>query len=362
MRIRNFFFPAVVGFGAVCGLGQGLAGAGPTFSVTDAELGKHPVLIVYGDMRFHDPANTTVANPTARKELVERIAEERPSAVQLTGDVPYKGSDPADYDNYRVESAPWRAAGLRVYPAMGNHELSGGEAAGVENWWTAFPELRGKRWYSVALGSRMYLIQLDTMSDLLDGSPQRVWLDGQLKGLGKKVDFVMIGLHHPPVADIQTRIEVDHNPRPNEIALRDYLTATQPGMHAQMLVTAGHIHNYERAVVGGVTYLVSGGGGARPYEVDRTPGDLYQEKDFPNFHYVRFELGRDELKATMFRLADASPVERGSMGAPNANPAERGSTGTSDTRAAERGATGTPGPVAAKVEWQVRDQFVVKRR
>jgi hypothetical protein len=28
-------------------------------------------------------------------------------------------------------------------------------------------------------------------------------------------------MHHPPVADIQTRLHVDHNPRPNEIALRD---------------------------------------------------------------------------------------------------------------------------------------------
>ena len=315
----------VLGLQAGFGAGQQppVTGAGPTFSVTDEALGKHVNVIVYGDMRFHTPTNTEVANPAARKLLVDRIAEERPSAVQLTGDVPYRGSDAADYDNYRVESAPWRAAGLRVYPAMGNHELSGGAEQGQENWWTAFPELRGKRWYSVALGSRIYLIQLDTMSDLLDGSPQRVWLDAQLKDLPKSVDFVMVGLHHPPVADVQTRIEVDHNPRPNEIALRDYLTSVQPGMHAQLLVTSGHIHNYERAEVGGVTYLVSGGGGARPYEVDRTPQDVYQDKDFPNFHYVRFELGKNGMKATMFRLADAA---------------------------------------AAKPVWQEKDHFEVKKR
>lgn len=285
--------------------------ADPTFTVTDAELGKDVTVIAYGDMRFHDPGNTTVTNPVARKLLVDRIAGEKPSAVQLTGDVPYKGADAADYQNYKVESAPWRAAGLRIYPAMGNHELAGGAAAGVENWWTAFPELRGKRWYSVALGSRIRMIQLDTMSDLVDGSEQRAWLDAQLKQLPKSVDFVMIGLHHPPVADIQTHIEVDHNPRPNEIALRDYLTATQPVIHAQILVTAGHIHNYERAEVGGVTYLVSGGGGAKPYEVERTPQDIYQDKDFPNFHYVRLVLKKNAMEATMFRLADpaaATPV------------------------------------------------------
>jgi hypothetical protein len=114
----------------------------------------------------------------------------------------------------------------------------------------------------------------------------------------------MISLHHPPIADIQTRLHVDHNPRPNEIALRDFLSQTAPTLHAAIVVIAGHIHNYERAQLDGVTYLVSGGGGAEPYEVERTKQDLYQDPGFPNFHYVRFELGGDQLKATMFRLAD----------------------------------------------------------
>jgi hypothetical protein len=320
---RRLVLVALVSLVAASGLVRAEQDTGPTFSVTDAALGKHVSVIVYGDMRFHDPSNTTVTNPTARKELVDRIAEEKPSAIQLSGDVPYKGSNPMDYANYKTETAAWRAADLRVYPVIGNHELSGGAEKGIKNWWTTFPELRGKRWYSVALGSRIYLIQLDSTSDLTDGSAQRAWLDAQLKSLSKGVDFVLIGLHHPPVADIQTRIEVDHNPRPNEVALRDYLTAVQPTIHAQLMVTAGHIHNYERASVGGVTYLVSGGGGARPYEVERTPQDLYRNKGFPNYHYIRLRLGKNDLKATMFRLAD---------------------------------------PGAAKLVWQKKDHFDLRKR
>ena len=315
MLKRWFGLALIVGLcGSVAGLAQSgdatlVSEAGPTFKVADAELSKHVTVIGYGDMRFHDTANTTVANPIARKILVEKIVAEHPDAVQLSGDVPYKGADADDYAVFKQESAPWRAAKLRVYPAMGNHEISGGEAAGVANWWTAFPELKDRRWYSVALGSRLYLIQLDSTLPLLEGSRQLQWLQGQIAALPKTVDFVMIALHHPPVADIQTHIEVDHNPRPNEIALRDYLSSVAPKSHARFVVTAGHIHNYERSVVDDVTYLVSGGGGARPYEVERTPQDLYQDKEFPNFHYVRFELDQNELKATMFRLADpAAPV------------------------------------------------------
>ena len=69
-------------------------------------------------------------------------------------------------------------------------------------------------------------------------------------------------------------------------------------------MSAGHVHNYERNEQDGIVYLVSGGGGASPYPVDRSPKDLYQGKEFPNFHYLRFELVGSVLKAQMIRLRD----------------------------------------------------------
>jgi 3',5'-cyclic AMP phosphodiesterase CpdA len=278
--------------------------ASPTFRVAALALSSHIKVIAYGDQRFHDHLNFMIANPKARVALAEKIAQEKPDAVQMSGDVPYRGVDPDDYACYRNETKSWRDEHLRIYPALGNHELSGGADKGVEAWWSAFPELRGMRWYSVALGDRISLIQLDSNSDLTPGSKQILWLRAQLAALPPSVDFVMISLHHPPVADIQIHLHVDHNPRPNEIALRDFLSQTAPTLHAAIVVIAGHIHNYERAQLDGVTYLVSGGGGAEPYPVERTQQDLYQDPGFPNFHYVRFELEDDQLKATMFRLAD----------------------------------------------------------
>lgn len=91
--------------------------------------------------------------------------------------------------------------------------------------------------------------------------------------------------------------------------MRDYLTSVRPQLHAEILVTAGHIHNYERASVGNMTYLVSGGGGAHPYEVERTSQDIYQDKDFPNFHYLRLDLEKKKMTVTMFRLADPAATK-----------------------------------------------------
>jgi hypothetical protein len=108
---------------------------------------------------------------------------------------------------YREETQVWRDKHLRVYPALGNHELSACfesacfESACLDRWWGTFPELR-------------------------------------------------------------------------------------------------------RLAQDGVTYLVSGGGGATPYEVDRTAADLYQDTHFPNYHYVRFELRGKTLRAEMIRLQD----------------------------------------------------------
>jgi acid phosphatase type 7 len=289
--------------GAAAGEPAPLSQPGATFTVPDGDLPPSLSLIVYGDMRFTHPEDIVDTNPAARRALVAKIATEHPDALVLTGDVPFRGRDRFDYQEFATETAAWRAEHLRVYPVLGNHELSGtGFADPLRNWWSAFPELQDRRWYSVALGSRIWLVGLDSNSALTPGSPQRLWLEDQIAHLPPTVDFVFLAMHHPPVADIQTRVHVDHNPRPNEISLRDYLSGIAPKTHAQFIVSSGHIHNYERFSVDGVTYLVSGGGGARPHDIDRTPPDQYQGKDFPVFHNILFRLDGPQLQATMFRL------------------------------------------------------------
>jgi hypothetical protein len=148
------------------------------------------------------------------------------------------------------------------------------------------------------------MLALDSDASLLPESDQARWIEKQINGLPSSIDFVILTMHHPPVADIQKHIEVDHNPRPNEIALRDYLSRVAQTSHARFLVSAGHIHNYERSVVDRVVYLVAGGGGATPYFVERTPQDLYQSVLFPNFHYIKFSLEKDRLRGAMYRVSD----------------------------------------------------------
>jgi acid phosphatase type 7 len=284
-------------------LGEPLIAA-TTFSVPAATLPDPLVLIAYGDMRFTQSFETAASSPQARQALVARIAAENPAAIFINGDLPWHGVA-GDYAVYRDETRAWRDQHLRVYPALGNHEFSGCLESGcLELWWRAFPKLRGRRWYSVAIGNKVVGIALDSDSSLLPQSEQRTWLERQVSALDPAVRLVLIVMHHPPVADMQTVKLVDHNPRANEQALAAYLRQAAAQSAAQFVLSAGHIHNYERLAQDGVVYLVSGGGGATPYDVDRTASDLYQNTDFPNYHYVRFELREHTLIGEMIRLED----------------------------------------------------------
>jgi hypothetical protein len=123
-------------------------------------------------------------------------------------------------------------------------------------------------------GVELFVSLMDAYRYLSKDSEQLNWLNAQLMNLPKSTRFVIISLHHPPVADFQTRINVSHNPRPNEIALRDDLEALAPRINAKIIVSAGHIHNYERFSQNGVTFrtfLVAGGGATSPVEVERAP-------------------------------------------------------------------------------------------
>ena len=169
----------------------------------------------------------------------------------------------------------------------------------VWNWWHAFPQFQGRRWYAVALGSQIRVLALDSNVSLLPGSVQRQWLEEQIAGLPDTVRFVFLTLHHPPVADQGFLIV-----RSNERSLRDYLTSISTHSSVRFVVCSGHVHNYERFQHDGVVYLVSGGGGAKPLRVHRGFADKYRDSAFPNYHYHRFELHGDRLKAQMVRLTD----------------------------------------------------------
>jgi predicted MPP superfamily phosphohydrolase len=141
MRVRGRFVAALALAGlamlACAGFNLGALNVSPTggpdFHIDRPDLSRPLHIVVYGDMRFTDPKETAATNPKVRRWLVDKIAAEKPDAVLLSGDVPWRGGQADDYAVYRSETQSWRDAHLRIYPALGNHELIGAEQQCLEN-------------------------------------------------------------------------------------------------------------------------------------------------------------------------------------------------------------------------------------
>jgi hypothetical protein len=275
----------------------------PTFVVSGIAPGADLKIVAYGDMRFTRPENTSDTNPRVRDWLVEKVSAERPDLLFLSGDMPFWGGNPDDWKIYKAKTALWRENHLRVYPTLGNHEAMGGMAAGLTYYFAAYPQIEKHRYYSVLAGS-VELIAIDTLQKVDKGSAQLAWLDSQLSNVPPQVDFVFFLLHMPLMADVQSQVVVNL-PSPEMWELRRYLEEKAAVSRARFVTVSGHIHNYERFQHGGITYLISGGGGAKPYPVMvRGPEDLYQDDSFPNFHYLLFTVHGKRMDATMYRVAD----------------------------------------------------------
>jgi hypothetical protein len=54
------------------------------------------------------------------------------------------------------------------------------------------------------------------------------------------------------------------------------------------LVICGHNHNYQRSLVNGITYIVTGGGGAELHPIDQPDPDT--EASYNGHHFVVFSV------------------------------------------------------------------------
>jgi Icc-related predicted phosphoesterase len=284
--------------------------------------------VAYGDTRFHDPRDTDAANPAVRVALVQAIAAVNPAFVCFTGDIVYRGNDANDWKIWDNETAIWREKKIPIYPTLGNHELHGNEKVALNYYFQRFPELKESRYYSVRAANTLILV-LDSSLDEA-GGPQEQWLLKKLDDIPDDLDFVFIMFHHPPYTSSSgMMLGSGHSARSTEQHVAKLLEERQTRVRAQFVVFSGHVHNYERFRHGGVTYFVSGGGGAHAYPIERARDDPFQSKQI-NYHYLLLEVDHRQLKVTMNRLELKDGKESWSqpdslkIALPAATPAEDG--------------------------------------
>ena len=196
--------------------------------------------IAFGDTRTGDDAH---------RQVVSSILSLTPTLVLHMGDFVANGNDSAQWTTfYSIEHD--LQSQIPFYGVLGNHE--GGNPCCYFN---HFDWPNNKRWYSFDYGNVHFVaLEIDGYADYASGSPQVQWLKNDLAHTSQQ--WKVVFFHIPPYSSGS-----EHG---SDLGVRAVMEPLfrQYGVD---LVFNGHDHDYERSMANGITYIVTGGGGAPLY-------------------------------------------------------------------------------------------------
>jgi hypothetical protein len=239
----------------------------------------HPFrFVLMGDVRSgHD----------VHAQLVRAVTAEDPDLVLMTGDLVETGSEEGEWQRYFDIEEPLLRQ-VPVYSAVGNHD-AWRRGEGLRRFLELFPRTPPLAWSSFDV-SGIHFVLLDSGS--YKDPQQLAWLQADLaEARAHKPRAIFVCAHHGPWS---SAVHGD-----NAVAIRDYVPLLESARVTAFL--SGHDHDYERGKVGGLLYLVSGGGGAEL----RTPrcGVPGKRRCPPRMrafvndhHYVSIEVLRDQMR------------------------------------------------------------------
>ena len=262
--------------------------SGPLLETVPAEP---PVrFAVIGDFGSGDEAELGVATA-----VHAWVADRGAVALVTTGDNVYDDGNPEDFDEAWHEPYAWVAReGIDVVAALGNHDVGtdGGEPV---------MELLGMpgRWYARRYGPVEFVV-LD--GNDLDDASQRAFLARVLRASAAAWQVVIVhqapytcGRHEDDAEEVREAVG----------------TAFEEG--GADLVLSGHDHNYQRfPPVGGVTFVVTGGGGAELYELEGcepgTPAPVVGIDDA--HHFLTASATRHRLRVSAVLVPSGEVADR----------------------------------------------------
>jgi predicted phosphodiesterase len=210
-------------------------------------------------------------------KVAANIAKSGAKLVITAGDNVYPTGRWQDYQR-NWEPAMGEIARTRDFmPALGNHDMYKDD---LRPFYAHFPHLKGLPYYTFTEQNAQFYA-LDGDEDLRVGSAQYRWLEQSLKD--SKEPWKIIYLHYPVYGS---------SGKPNDIN-----TALQPLMekYGVQLVVSGHEHEYLRTKpIGGVTEVLTGGGGQRVYPfLGKRPAHLARRA--AAYHHLEISVGATRL-------------------------------------------------------------------
>lgn len=272
-------------------------------------------IVLVGDLQRTGLVETwRESNHVGRTELISQMREERPHAAVLLGDMVFWGSSHEDWEYFDGVTKPLHDMGIPVLPVLGNHEYYGSNSASFSELKSRFSALDTGTWYVNVLDSIAF-VMLNTNIDELSESElrqQRNWYVKTMKALDKDSAVVAIVVcgHHPPYTN---SVVVS-----GDLTLRKHFVPTFLSSKKGAYWFSGHAHTYERFIISGKQFIVSGGGGG-PRQLVRLPGkvagqgaeyvDEYHGPELRALHYVVMQRKQSILTCIMRPIMSAASEE-----------------------------------------------------
>ncbi|MCX5794463.1 MAG: metallophosphoesterase [Elusimicrobia bacterium] len=229
-------------------------------------------IVVYGDTR---------SDHEAHRRVVSQLMKFKPAVVFHTGDMVSRGSSAKDWRYFNEISSGLRAS-AEFFPVHGNHEDH------APLYYQNFNLEPDRIWYSLDR-SGVHFVVLDSESPLWEGSSQGKWLEDDLSLAAAR--FTVVLLHRPVYGTGQHAV--------HDTKILAPILAPLFKKYGVGAVFSGHDHIYERSEVGGIAYIVTGGGGA-PLYTKRSGASPYSKVFIPKHNFVTLSVKPEGLFCEVF--------------------------------------------------------------
>jgi hypothetical protein len=210
---------------------------------------------VYGDTRTRHDVH--------RRVMETLLKHGMPDFAIHTGDLVENGNDsglwPIFFD---IEKELLRHTAF--YPVLGNHERNSRNYYEFFQAETPYYSFNWGKAHFIMINSDVANVSANRAVQQAFWNEQTEWIENDLAN-NQSADFRFLVAHHPPFSAVASRQE--SNPR---------MTALVPMLEKQHLTAGffGHDHNYQHYLKNGIHYVVTGGGGAPLYDVNKPPAGI----------------------------------------------------------------------------------------
>jgi hypothetical protein len=237
-------------------------------------------------------------NTPEQRTIRDQFSNYRAQAVLFAGDIAYKEGRRQEFEDHFFSVYRDYLMHVPAYPASGNHEYPTEDALPFREVFSLIDhgiEPGRERWYSFDWGPA-HVVVLD--SEQL-GAAQRDWLEDDLRQDRERgaQPFTIAMVHRPPYAS---------GYHGSDLPVRE-LFGPVFSEYGVQLVLSGHEHHYERSrPIDGVTYVISGGGGAG---TRKTGKEEHAEVAIRVAHFVHLTVSPEALELVAID-AEGTPFDR----------------------------------------------------